>query len=235
MDFDQVKADFEAAGWTVFSTEFVNTKTPLKVRCRQGHIQKVSYGSVRRGNYCDTCARKSGYGGNKGSLEKCRAMVEAVPGYTLLDTVYQPHPWKIHVRCPNGHEYKVIKGSFSNGARCHQCFVDRVSGTNHYAWRHDLTPEQRKKLRTDRKSQKAKCWKKAVLKRDGYICQKCGSRKKLVGHHIKNWIDYEELRYEVSNGITLCSPCHDAFHSRFGKRYTNEDQLACFLEDLKTG
>jgi len=53
-----------------------------------------------------------------------------------------------------------------------------------------------------------KAWRKKVYVRDGYTCKECGARKRLEAHHIKMWAHFPELRYEVSNGITLCKKCH---------------------------
>lgn len=59
-----------------------------------------------------------------------------------------------------------------------------------------------------------KTWRKAVYTRDNYTCQYCGARGvKLNAHHIKFWRDYPELRYTVSNGETVCIPCHKKIHS----------------------
>lgn len=53
-------------------------------------------------------------------------------------------------------------------------------------------------------------WKKQVKNRDNNKCRMssvdCGG--KLEAHHIFNWIDYKELRYIISNGITLCRNHH---------------------------
>jgi len=62
-------------------------------------------------------------------------------------------------------------------------------------------------------------WRRAVLERDGYICQQCGRQCKqrergLAAHHIKPYADYPELRYEVSNGLTLCRQCHMTLHDK---------------------
>lgn len=58
-----------------------------------------------------------------------------------------------------------------------------------------------------------KKWRTDVFKRDAYTCQDCGTRGgRLVAHHIQRWADKPELRYEVSNGITLCEKCHDKRH-----------------------
>ena len=60
-------------------------------------------------------------------------------------------------------------------------------------------------------------WRKLVFERDEYKCQnkKCGAKsgngKKIYieAHHIKEWSKYPELRFVVSNGITLCKKCHN--------------------------
>lgn len=52
-------------------------------------------------------------------------------------------------------------------------------------------------------------WRKAVFGRDDYTCQMCGVRGgQLNADHIKTWRDNPELRYELSNGRTLCVECH---------------------------
>jgi 5-methylcytosine-specific restriction endonuclease McrA len=54
-------------------------------------------------------------------------------------------------------------------------------------------------------------WSKAVRKRDSYTCQHCGiyREKGLNTHHIKDWDNFPELRFIISNGLTLCCRCHN--------------------------
>lgn len=54
-----------------------------------------------------------------------------------------------------------------------------------------------------------------VSERDNGICQGCGKVGDCV-HHIKSWRDYPELRLEPSNGILLCSMCHDEIGRKTG-------------------
>ena len=56
----------------------------------------------------------------------------------------------------------------------------------------------------------------AVYKKDNYGCVKCGSKIKLNAHHIKSWKSFPNLRYEISNGITLCEKCDIKHHQKYG-------------------
>lgn len=62
-------------------------------------------------------------------------------------------------------------------------------------------------------SGKHRAWRRRVLARDNFCCQKCGDAERLEAHHITPWPDSESLRFVVDNGITLCGPCHDWVHS----------------------
>ncbi len=63
-----------------------------------------------------------------------------------------------------------------------------------------------------RKSTKFKEWRQAVFLKDNFICIKCGSNKDLHPLHIKPFAPYPELRFEISNGQTLCVKCHGELH-----------------------
>lgn len=66
-----------------------------------------------------------------------------------------------------------------------------------------------------RRSAEYKAWRKSVFERDDYTCRFCGARGvKINAHHIKPYAFCPEARYELSNGITLCLPCHKAVHKR---------------------
>lgn len=60
-------------------------------------------------------------------------------------------------------------------------------------------------------------WRAAILERDNSTCQSCGSMNDIVVHHIIDWKKSVELRFDVTNGITLCRPCHGKHHYPKGK------------------
>lgn len=57
-------------------------------------------------------------------------------------------------------------------------------------------------------------WRYSVFKRDSFTCQECGVRSglgfrvNLNADHIKPFAQYPTLRFELSNGRTLCEQCH---------------------------
>ena len=91
--------------------------------------------------------------------------------------------------------------------------------------------------RVERSTYEYRDWRKAIFDRDLYICQCCGDKNgnghnvELNAHHIRNWKDNENLRYEVNNGVTLCEKCHLDFHSRYGKTNNTYEQLVEFLNN----
>ncbi len=99
-------------------------------------------------------------------------------------------------------------------------------GEKAYQWISDRTKLKRTE---DKRTHAYREWMRGVKNRDGWKCRIadnncCG---KLEAHHILNWKDFPELRYEVSNGITLCKHHHP-------RKRTEEKRLAPqFLELVK--
>lgn len=63
-------------------------------------------------------------------------------------------------------------------------------------------------------------WRKSVLSRDDYTCQICNIRGgNLHADHIKPFAYYPDLRFNLSNGRTLCVNCHRKTDTWGGRNY----------------
>ncbi len=80
-----------------------------------------------------------------------------------------------------------------------------LKGEKNPNWKGGITS----KNKLIRNSEQYKIWRIKVFLRDIFTCQECGiNRIHLQAHHIKSFAEHPELRFDVSNGLTLCKPCH---------------------------
>lgn len=69
-----------------------------------------------------------------------------------------------------------------------------------------------------RSSWRYKDWRRKIFERDDFTCQWCNQRgSKINADHIKSFARFPELRFELSNGRTLCEPCHRTTDTFAGK------------------
>lgn len=97
-------------------------------------------------------------------------------------------------------------------------------GELHHGWKGGISPENEKV----RKSLDYKLWREAVFARDNFTCTWCGLKSgcgkavTLNADHIKPFAYFPELRFEISNGRTLCVDCHrktDTYGPKVNKLY----------------
>jgi len=82
-----------------------------------------------------------------------------------------------------------------------------------YNWKGGISDERRR----ERSSMYMREARDACFQRDDYTCRGCGQRGgRLNAHHSWPFQRFPELKYEVSNLVTLCRKCHDAFHKAAG-------------------
>jgi len=80
--------------------------------------------------------------------------------------------------------------------------------------------EPKPKPKVNQRGYVQRAWATMVKHRDGK-CKECGSSHKLNAHHVEQYALNEALRYELSNGITLCDSCHKKLHKNIGRKTKN--------------
>ena len=105
-------------------------------------------------------------------------------------------------------------------------FIKQFKGKNSPNWKGGVHDE-----RWDRLQKPYIEWRTKVFQRDNYACTKCNKKSThLEAHHILNWKDNPDERYELNNGITFCQKCHIKFHKTYGKKNNTNCQLSEFLQ-----
>lgn len=96
-------------------------------------------------------------------------------------------------------------------------------GPANHRWKGGITPINSQLRNTP----EYRAWRRAVFKRDGFACIIChSSNHDLEADHIKPFSVFPDLRLDVSNGRTLCEPCHKKYGWREGKPIISELPLA---------
>jgi 5-methylcytosine-specific restriction endonuclease McrA len=100
---------------------------------------------------------------------------------------------------------------------CNKGLRGYMAGEKHWSWnkkRPDMQGENNPNWKggaskETRYNNEYRIWRSRVFTRDNYVCQICDNTGVYVqADHIKPYADYPELRYDISNGRTLCVPCH---------------------------
>ena len=84
-----------------------------------------------------------------------------------------------------------------------------------------------------RSSNKDRKWKKEVHKRDNDTCVCCKKQNlnPKYAHHLYSHHKNEDLRYDVSNGVTLCKECHLDFHRKYGLKNNTKEQFEEYINN----
>lgn len=103
----------------------------------------------------------------------------------------------------------------------------------------ELNPNWKGGITEDRNTEEYRQWRMAVFERDNYTCQCCGKKTHyLEAHHLDNYAEYKDKRFDVDNGILLCRWCHNStekgsFHNECGTIGNTKEQFYRWMESKK--
>ena len=209
------------------------------------HVYKMKLQNFSEGQRCPYCSHKSRNGVDKeDSLGVLYPEIFSVWSDKNIKTPYDYYPGsgqKIWLKCRDGkHDdyQQTVQFAVKVGLRCPVCTVENYEepkGELAKNWKGGTTPLN--KLRRLNKDYHA--WRTLVFEQDNYTCQCCGRRGyEINAHHIENFADHEDLRYDVNNGITLCDDCHNviksgSFHNIYGTLNNTPEQLEEYINNKR--
>lgn len=236
--YDHWHESNENSPWDI---SYGNSRLKVNIQCMEKnyHIYQQTPQSFGRGIGCPYCNGKMVHPKdsvavlNPYILEIWSDKNERSPyEYTIKSNKY------VWFKCNCGkHEdyYRPLNNAFQYDYQCPECVKDetseRMRGEGNHFWKGGVNGEND----TLRHRREYKDWRTSVYERDNYTCQCCGSYGgRLNAHHINQFSDYPELRYDINNGITLCAKCHDStengsFHNIYGTHNTTSFQLREYI------
>jgi len=115
LNYNLVKSSFDNEGYTLLSTEYVNSREKLKYKCPSGHYHSISWSKWQAGRRCPYCS---------GKVKKTLSFIRnefSKEGYALLETSYVNAHEKLKCKCPNGHITHISWHNWNHGRRCGVC------------------------------------------------------------------------------------------------------------------
>jgi hypothetical protein len=241
-----IKQKFFEKNLELLSTEYINSKTKLEYRCKKcSNIHSIAWDTFINNHGCPVCYWKSKFGERsptyKGGVKKLnlplyKTYAHQLEKYEQVHIIQQGDLYLLGVNClycnkilvPKQthvrNRIRAIEGVIGAGQARFYC-SDGCKQACPIFWKTEW-PEGYAPA-TSREMQPQ--FRKMVLERDNWTCQKCGINKEsnieteLHAHHIDPVINNPIESCDVDNGITLCVNCHHEVHQLPG----------CTLNELK--
>jgi len=119
---EDIRALFDKKGCKLISTKYKNNKQKLDYICDKGHKSQIILSNLLKGVGCAQCA-----GNVKKDINYVKENVE-YNNYKLVSSDYLSSKDKLHLICPNGHDYYVSWDNWSS--KNHRCPKCNLAGTS---------------------------------------------------------------------------------------------------------
>lgn len=225
LTYEYVYNYFKENYCTLLSKKYINNSTNLNYICSCGNIDKITFMHFRIGQRCSKCRLIKASASLRFSYEHVRLIFEE-ENCILISKEYLKSSQMLDYICSCGNASQISLNNFTHGHRCMECSIIKISGTNHYRWRKDLTKADRI---VNRSYRGYKEWRTKVLTRDNFKCILCDSEESLNVHHLDAYGIFVDKRLDVINGLTLCKKCHILFHKKYGLGNNTKEQFEEFL------
>lgn len=218
-------------------SKIYRVKDKIDFICNCGKKDSREFRYFKHG-MCSKCSRQFCGQQNK-TYKEVKLLIETDSKCKMITEFYTGRLQDLELLCACGNIFitKLERFTGDNKKQCNSCSINRRKGEGNPNWRGGVTPE----IQLIRHSSEYKQWRDNVFKRDYYTCQCCldSTGGNLQAHHIDNFSEFEDKRFDTDNGITLCNKCHDfrfqnSFHHKYGTRDNNIFQLQEYFDDIRS-
>lgn len=121
MSYDTVKKIVESKGFELLSTEYKNSKTPLRVICKNGHNSFKNIENIQRGHQCLECSRQNKQ--PKKTTKEYKTFIENLRQgqYSLVGEYHGTQKTNTYMHKKCGNTFSMLGNNFNKGQGCPFC------------------------------------------------------------------------------------------------------------------
>jgi hypothetical protein len=229
--------DYEKTGFNPGDITYASAK-PVYFKCPNGiheselrYVHRLTTKNDQNNFICKECMKEYPIKKDLTGMKYGELIVIGPDFYKTHNSAGNGTYWRCLCSC--GRTVSVLAGPLNDGRQI-TCGDRRIhhSGKNNSNWKGGVTP----KLLSERTSKEYNEWRDAVYSKDWYTCQCCGESSNIEknAHHIYNYSEYDNIKYDVKNGILMCAQCHHfknkgSFHNLYGTHNNTPEQLEEYI------
>ncbi len=120
LTIEEMRKIAESRGGQCLSGNYVNEKTKLHWRCKEGHVWDATPNNAKRGKWCPRCARIALENKIRLDIDEMREIAKAREGECLSEIYTNAHT-NLLWRCKYGHKWYATPNMIQSGHWCHRC------------------------------------------------------------------------------------------------------------------
>lgn len=220
----------------LLTRRYKNSKQRLPLETKEGYKFMMSYEVMKKGIKKKPIFNRF----NPFTSENIKRYIEINNLECEFVGEYKSNKDKLSFKCKCGSVFRTSFNDFRSNHKthCNTCGIAKRSGENHYDYNPKLTEEERIRRRMLTPNENMRLFRTKVFENDNYTCVICGNKSSkgksvvLNAHHLNGYHWYEEGRFDPKNGVTMCSCCHNDFHSIYGRKNNTQEQFDEFKSNI---
>jgi len=231
--YERVKTFLLEHGLTQVS-EYKNSKEVFEVQCSCGNVYNFLWRSARQGCHktCPDCSRKLRKPVTKRGTQKRLSdenvlmRVQQWGAVAVLSKYINiTSPLTVLCECGNSVTKTFADMKRYQNAWCFECSVKHrfLRGSAHPKWKGGMNPD------SQANDSEVQAWRRTIVRRANFTCSITGKvGLTMSAHHLWNYADYSDKRYDLGNGVCILRTLHEDFHNKYGYGNNTPDQFAEF-------
>lgn len=124
LTYEYIKEYIESFGYKLISSEYINSREKLNMKCCNGHIISMNWDNFKYGKRCRECANKKLSDERKFNYEDVKKKIELM-GLKLISDKYESNNKNLKLICSCGNEFERSYNNLLKNQKCTKCKVKK--------------------------------------------------------------------------------------------------------------